>query len=123
MEITDVLPMFHSQAGASLLRAAFMQAEAHAQQNDCEICGYYHANERENDRELSPLTKEVGSKVHANFEKACVLLVDNAKISALGADTPALYCFTKENNAGNWARSEIASVISFQVCAPCPCTL
>ena len=70
VHIVDVLPLFHSQVGASLLRAAFLQSEAYSDQQGCVICGIYVANEKENDRDLSSLTKEVAGKVHTNVEGA-----------------------------------------------------
>ena len=89
----DALPLFHCQvAGASLLQAAFtqvccsgdvpasatalaplrmpVQAEAYAKTKDLVICGYYTANERENDRELATVAKAIGDKVASNCDKA-----------------------------------------------------
>jgi hypothetical protein len=112
VEILDALPMFHQyNVGASLLQTAFLQADAHGKARDCEVCGYYTANERENERELAPLAKVVGHKVHSNCEQACVLLVDNNKIMQLGAEVPGLVCFTKENKSEKWAPTEPGTIV------------
>ena len=67
----DALPLFHTQfVAASLLQAAFTQADAHGKTVDCEVCGYYTANEREQDTELSSFAKAVARKVAANCEHA-----------------------------------------------------
>lgn len=75
VEIVDALPMFHTTfVTASLLQVAFTQADAYAKTMDCEVCGYYTANEREVDNELSTMAKAVAGKVAANCEHAwCVL--------------------------------------------------
>lgn len=67
VEIVDALPLFHTAfVAASLLQAAFTQADAHSKTVGCEVCGYYTANEREADTDLSSFARAVGGKVAAN---------------------------------------------------------
>jgi hypothetical protein len=99
VEIVDALPLFHTHfVAASLLQAAFTQAAAHAKTLDCEVCGYYTANEREVDTELSSIAKAVAGKVASNCEHACVLLVNNKKLATLSSPTPCLITYSKKDD-------------------------
>lgn len=48
------------------------------QQKELELVGYYHANERYDDTELSTSARRVADKLYSNTELACALLVRHA---------------------------------------------
>lgn len=53
-----------------------MQVSSYAkQQQDLELVGYYHANERLNDSDLGTPARKVADKLYSNNDVACTLLV------------------------------------------------
>ncbi|KAA8514898.1 hypothetical protein F0562_018077 [Nyssa sinensis] len=84
VEITDSVPLFHSQIGLlPPLEIALIQIEEYYGAQGLNIVGYYHANERFDDFELGNVAKNVGDHIYRYFPQAAVLLLDNKKLGAL----------------------------------------
>ena len=75
-----------------LVDAVEREREQHCaeQGGGLKIVGYYHANERANDREISQLVRQVHAKVNENFAGAVLLMVDNEQLA--DPDSLALKC-------------------------------
>jgi hypothetical protein len=52
-----------------------LQVDAFAKQNDLEIVGYYHANERLTDLELGPVARKIADRIQQRIPQACIFLV------------------------------------------------
>uniref|UniRef100_A0A5B6ZY63 MPN domain-containing protein n=1 Tax=Davidia involucrata TaxID=16924 RepID=A0A5B6ZY63_DAVIN len=100
VEITDSVPLFHSQIGLlPPLEIALIQIEDYYGAQGLNIVGYYHANERFDDFELGNVAKNVGDHIHRYFPQSAVLLLDNKKLAALpkGKDgSPVMQLYTRE---------------------------
>lgn len=85
VEISDAVPLFHSSHIALLpsLEIALMQIEEHYSGQGLSLVGYFHANERFEDSELSNVAKNVGDHICRYFPQAAILLLDNKKMEAL----------------------------------------
>mmetsp|Transcript_41099 Transcript_41099/g.131484 ORF Transcript_41099/g.131484 Transcript_41099/m.131484 type:complete len:235 (+) Transcript_41099:1177-1881(+) len=123
VEVVDAVPLFHTRLSlAPMLEVALTQVRPQppacrpalrrpavtidvppqidsyfAKKGLC-IVGYYHGNERADDKDLGLTAKRIGDKIVGTFPDACVLLLDNHKMaSALsnGAGLP-LTLYTKE---------------------------
>ena len=72
LSVSDAVPLFHQHTLSPMLEAATTLAEQHCaeQGGGLKIVGYYHANERANDRELSQLVRQVHAKVNGDRERA-----------------------------------------------------
>ena len=64
------------------------QVEAHFSGQGLRIVGYYHANERAGDLELSPVGKKIAEKIASQFPNAVAMLVDNLKLGGALDPTP-----------------------------------
>eukprot|EP00898_Chlorokybus_atmophyticus_P008403 jgi/Chlat1/8564/Chrsp82S07954 len=63
------------------------------------IVGYYHANERADDVELGATAQKIGDRVYNNNDAACILLVDNRRLSTVDSAKPsqlAVQLYTRE---------------------------
>lgn len=68
------------------------------------IVGYFHANERFDDAELSSVAKNIGDHIYRYFPQAAVILLDNKKLESLpkGKDrSPVMQLYTKDASK-NW---------------------
>ncbi|KAL6195193.1 hypothetical protein ACLB2K_030813 [Fragaria x ananassa] len=84
VEITDSVPLFHSQLGLlPQLEISLVLIEEHFAAKGVSIVGYFHANERFDDQELGSLAKNVGDHIYRYLPQAAVLLLDNKKLAAL----------------------------------------
>ncbi|CAO2817075.1 unnamed protein product [Amaranthus hypochondriacus] len=88
VQISDAVPLFHSNTALlPSLEIALMQIEAHYASQDVSLVGYFHANERSDDYDLSNVAKNIGDHLCRYFPQAGILLLDNQKLEAL----PKLY--------------------------------
>lgn len=90
VKIVDAVPLMHGQlALAPLLEVALTQVEAHYEAQHLRIVGYYQANERAGDLELSSAGKKIADKIASHFPGAVALLIDNLKLPNLLDPAPA----------------------------------
>ena len=92
LHVSDAAPLFHNHTLSPMLEAATMLVEQHCagEGGGLQIVGYYHANERADDRELSQLVRQVHAKINENFSGAVLLIVDNEALA--DPDSVALKC-------------------------------
>ncbi|KAL2466897.1 ER membrane protein complex subunit 8/9-like protein [Abeliophyllum distichum] len=84
VEIVDSVPLFHSQIGLlPPLEIALMMIEEYYGEKGMSIVGYFHANERSDDFELSSVAKNIGDHITRYFPQAALLLLENKKLEAL----------------------------------------
>lgn len=106
VDIVDAVPLFHGQHGLlPMLELALSQVEDYctAQKEALVIVGYYHANERFDDYELSPLARRIGDHIARYTPQACVLLLDNRLLGALKKGTnkkPVVQLYTRDATRG-----------------------
>lgn len=100
VEIVDSVPLFHSQIGLlPPLEIALIMIEEYYNNKGLSIVGYFHANERFDDFELSNVAKNIGDHITKYFPGAALLLLDNKKLEALpkGKDRiPVMQLYTKD---------------------------
>ncbi|KAL2483691.1 ER membrane protein complex subunit 8/9-like protein [Forsythia ovata] len=100
VEIVDSVPLFHSQIGLlPPLEIALMMIEEYYGEKGLSIVGYFHANERSDDFELSSVAKNIGDHITRYFPQAALLLLENKKLEALpeGMDrSPVMQLYTKD---------------------------
>ncbi|GAV59660.1 UPF0172 domain-containing protein [Cephalotus follicularis] len=105
VEISDSVPLFHSHlALLPQLEISLIMIEEYYAAKGLGIVGYYHANERFDDVELSNVPKNIGDHIYRYFPQAPVLLLDNKKLEALakGKDrSPVMQLFTRDVSK-NW---------------------
>lgn len=83
VQIDDAVPLSHSQIGLlPTLEIALIQIEEHFSSQGLSVVGYYHANERYDDVELSNVAKKIGDHIFRYFPQAVLLLLDNKKLEA-----------------------------------------
>ncbi|XP_039134084.1 ER membrane protein complex subunit 8/9 homolog [Dioscorea cayenensis subsp. rotundata] len=102
VQIDDAVPLSHSHIGLlPTLELALIQVEEHFGAVGMSIVGYYHANERHDDAELSNAAKKIGDHIFRYFPRAAVLLLDNKKLAGLPkskARDPALLLYTRDSS-------------------------
>ncbi|KAK6934632.1 ER membrane protein complex subunit 8/9 [Dillenia turbinata] len=102
VEISDSIPLFHSQIGLlPSLEIALMMVEEYFSEKGLSIVGYFHANERFDDAELSNVAKNIGDHIHRYFPQSALLLLDNKKLKAWskGKDrSPVMQLYTKDSS-------------------------
>jgi len=102
VEITDSVPLFHSQIGVlPPLEIALIMIEEYYGAQGLSIVGYFHANERFDDVELGSVAKNIGDHIYRYFPQAALLLLDNKKLQAVssGKDrTPVMQLYTREDS-------------------------
>lgn len=100
VEITEAVPLFHSQIGLlPPLEFALNMIEGYFESRGLNIVGYFHANERFDDLELGNVAKNIGDHIHRFFPDAAVLLLDNKKLEALSKGkgrTPVMQLYTRD---------------------------
>lgn len=102
VQISDAVPLSHSQIGIlPYLELALIQVEEHFASEGLVVVGYYHANERHDDTELSVVAKKIGDHIFRYFPQAALLLVDNNKLESLpkgkGRD-PVVQLFIRDSS-------------------------
>ncbi|KAK4484747.1 hypothetical protein RD792_007340 [Penstemon davidsonii] len=84
VEIVESVPLFHSQIGLlPPLEIALIMIEEYYADKDLSIVGYFHANGRYDDFELSTVARNIGDHITRYFPQAALLLLDNKKLEAL----------------------------------------
>lgn len=102
VEIIDAIPLSHAQLGLlPTLEIAITQGEEYfASKGDrLSVVGYYHANERYEDLELSSLAKKIGDHISRYCPQAAILLLDNKLVEELpkgGSKKPVVQLYTRD---------------------------
>lgn len=102
VEIIDIIPLSHSQLGLlPTLEIAITQGEEYfASKGDrLSVVGYYNANERYEDLELSSLAKKIGDHITRYCPQAAILLLDNKLLEELprgGSNRPVVQLYTRD---------------------------
>ncbi|CAB4281858.1 unnamed protein product [Prunus armeniaca] len=100
VEITDSVPLFHSQIGLlPQLEISLILIEEHYAAKGVSIVGYFHANERFDDHELGGIAKNIGDHIYRYLPQAAILLLDNRKLEALTRTkdrSPVMQLYTKD---------------------------
>lgn len=88
--------MFYGASSSRRRCSAFLfinvyldQVEAYAAEKGLTIVGYYHANERLDDNELSAVAKKIADKIQSYLPPACVLLVSRVAPSSRVGEPPS----------------------------------
>ncbi|DBA99170.1 TPA: hypothetical protein ACH3X3_011792 [Trebouxia sp. C0006] len=110
VEIVDAIPLLHSFLSlAPALETALVQVSSYAkQQQDLELVGYYHANERFNDSDLGTPARKVADKLYSNNDVACILLLDSSRLqSSLQKNAAGEFfqLYLKDEGGRNWVKS------------------
>ncbi|KAK3200047.1 hypothetical protein Dsin_023462 [Dipteronia sinensis] len=105
VEITDSIPLFHAHLGLlPNLEISLILIEEHYSAQGFGIVGYFHANERFDDLELSGVAKNIGDHICRYFPQSAVLLLDNKKLEALPKGkglSPVMQLYTRDASK-NW---------------------
>lgn len=102
VEIIDAIPLSHAQLGLlPTLEIAITQGEEYfvSKGDRLSVVGYYHANERYEDLELSPLAKKIGDHISRYCPQAAILLLDNKLVEELpkgGSKKPVVQLYTRD---------------------------
>jgi len=106
VEITDSVPLFHSQIGLlPPLEIALIMIDEYYSGQGLSIVGYFHANERFDDFELGSVARNIGDHIHRYFPQAALLLLDNKKLKAVssGKDrAPVMQLYTRDASSRTW---------------------
>ncbi|DBA95771.1 hypothetical protein WJX77_000427 [Trebouxia sp. C0004] len=117
VEIVDAIPLLHSFLSlAPALETALVQVSSYAkQQQDLELVGYYHANERFSDTDLGTPARKVADKLYSNNNVACTLLIDSSKLrSSLQKKAGEfLQLYVKDESGRNWVKSPVDSSLKY----------
>ncbi|KAK8964971.1 hypothetical protein KSP40_PGU021140 [Platanthera guangdongensis] len=118
VQISDAVPLSHSQIGIlPYLELALIQVEEHFASEGLGVVGYYHANERHDDAELSNAARKIGDHIFRYFPQAALLLLDSKKLQDLptgkGRD-PVVRLFTRDSSrswrsAGSQGSAELTT--------------
>ncbi|XP_013777983.1 ER membrane protein complex subunit 8-like [Limulus polyphemus] len=82
INIVDSIPLFHTSLGLTpMLEVAFMQVDHYCKSKGLEIVGYYQGNRNYQDSSPDAVAFKVAEKVYENFNNACLVIVDNQKVS------------------------------------------
>uniref|UniRef100_A0A7N0U2V8 MPN domain-containing protein n=1 Tax=Kalanchoe fedtschenkoi TaxID=63787 RepID=A0A7N0U2V8_KALFE len=111
VEIADAVPLFHTVTSISLLPSleiALLLIEEYYANKGLSVVGYFHANERAEDVELTGAAKNIGDQIYKYLPQAVILLLDSRKLEFLtkGKDrSPILQLYTRDSSR-NWKLSE-----------------
>ncbi|KAI8920886.1 hypothetical protein DFJ77DRAFT_139768 [Powellomyces hirtus] len=78
VEVTDAIPLFHSHPLAPMLEVAMQQVQAYCDQKSLQIVGLYAANQSLANKDVSPTTAKIASKIEDNLGYAALLLMLDA---------------------------------------------
>ncbi|KAM6552551.1 hypothetical protein CsatB_013313 [Cannabis sativa] len=105
IEITDSVPLFHSHIGLlPQLEISLILIEEYYAAKGFGVVGYFHANERFDDFELSGVAKNIGDHISRYFPQAPILLLDNKKLASLEKSkdrSPVMQLYAKDASK-NW---------------------
>lgn len=117
VDIVDSVPLFHSQIGVlPPLEIALIMIEEYYTDKGLSIVGYFHANERFDDLELSNVAKNIGDHISKYLPVAALLLLDNKKFEALakGKDrSPVMQLYTKDGSR-SWKLADENNLLSIK---------
>ncbi|CAM8949727.1 unnamed protein product [Rhodiola kirilowii] len=111
VEIVDSVPLFHTVTSISLLPSleiSLLLIEEYYSNKGLTVVGYFHANERAEDVELSGVAKNIGDHIYKYFPQAMILLLDGKKLQVVtkGKDrSPIMQLYTRDSSR-NWKQSE-----------------
>ncbi|XP_078428639.1 ER membrane protein complex subunit 8/9 homolog [Wolffia australiana] len=109
VQIVDAVPLSHSQIGLlPSLELALIQVEEHFGAQGLSIVGYYQANERFDDDELSGSARRIGDHIFRHFPLAALLLLNSKNLEALlkgRGKLPILQLYTRDSSK-NWRKAE-----------------
>ncbi|KAH0937604.1 hypothetical protein HID58_005065 [Brassica napus] len=84
VEISDSVPLFHSNLPLlPPLEISLIMIEQHYVAQGLSVVGYFHANQRFDDVEVSGVAKNIGDHISRYFPHAPILLLNNKKLEAL----------------------------------------
>lgn len=102
--IQDAVPLFHQNLSlAPMLEVALRQVDVYSEKKGLVIVGYYHANERMDDNEPNDTAQLIAGKIARNVKssnKACLLMVNNAKVGQ--KDQICLKLMTRVESENRW---------------------
>ncbi|RID74188.1 hypothetical protein BRARA_B01297 [Brassica rapa] len=105
VEISDSVPLFHSNLPLlPPLEISLIMIEQHYVARGLSVVGYFHANERFDDVEVSGVAKNIGDHISRYFPHAPILLLNNKKLEALsqGKDrSPVMQLYVRDGSK-NW---------------------
>ncbi|KAJ4725321.1 ER membrane protein complex subunit 8/9-like [Melia azedarach] len=105
IEIADSVPLFHSHLGLlPNLEISLILIEEHYSAQGLGIVGYFHANERFDDIELSNVAKNIGDHICRYFPQSAIILLDNKKLEALPKEkerSPVMQLYIRDASK-NW---------------------
>ncbi|OQS06700.1 hypothetical protein THRCLA_20308 [Thraustotheca clavata] len=81
IEVTKAFPVAHQAPTAPFLEFASICIDTYATQNKLKIVGIYVANSHVDDIALGPVHTRIANTVEAQSSRACVLVLDNHKLS------------------------------------------
>ncbi|CAK9236860.1 unnamed protein product [Sphagnum troendelagicum] len=102
VEICNSVPFFHSHLGLlPMLELALTQVDEYfvSQKGGLSIVGYYHANERFDDYELSSVARKIGDHITRSCPQAGIFLLDNRQLGVLSkgaTQKPVVQLYVRE---------------------------
>lgn len=104
LNVVDCVPLFHYTLSLTpMFIVALTQIEEYATSKNLQICGYYHANEYQNDKDVGAVATRIADKIAENCEVSCLLLVENEKLSHISTEVPIKgFLPTKTNDRIDW---------------------
>ncbi|KAI5055391.1 hypothetical protein GOP47_0028912 [Adiantum capillus-veneris] len=85
----------------SILELGIVDEHLSAENGGLQIVGYYHANERFDDFELSPVARKIGDHIARYCQKAVILLLDSNQLAVLpksNSSKPAMQLYLRDTN-------------------------
>ncbi|GFZ07354.1 uncharacterized protein family [Actinidia rufa] len=98
VEIADAVPSFHSHLGLLPSPRDRPSSEEYYGAQGMYIVGYFHANERFNDFELSNVARNIGDHVHRYFPQAALILVETGSFTKGEGQEPVMQLYTKDSS-------------------------
>ncbi|KAF8787089.1 ER membrane protein complex subunit 8-like [Argiope bruennichi] len=108
VNIIDSIPLFHLCLSLTpMLEVAMMQIDQYCKDHSLVIAGYYQANEHIKDSNPDFIAYRIADKIYENFSDACLVMVDNQKMS-LDCDDLAFHLY--QFNDGKWRLKDKNSI-------------
>ncbi|CAH1779826.1 unnamed protein product [Owenia fusiformis] len=104
INIVDCFPFFHTPLSlAPMLEVALSQVDAYCKEQGLAMCGYYQANEHEDDNVPNEVAKKIAEKIVDSYPGGCLLMVNNKRISSEQRDIYTVY----QKKDTNWKQQDI----------------
>ncbi|XP_031564691.1 ER membrane protein complex subunit 8-like [Actinia tenebrosa] len=98
MFILDAIPLFHQCLGlAPMLEVALTQIDSYCKASGQQVVGYFQANEHVNSNSPDGIAYKIGEKITDQLANACILMIDNTKMS-IACDEVAVRCYIVQEN-------------------------